>query len=476
MDRRTGSLQEDYTYRYFSDGNLSDAPTASCNPVVMPAASVSGYVEGLNWTGAAWSDQTDCGVLSVLAPIPCHTVRYRTRVRAWYLDPGTTRTPDAPQQGTDPLWPATGSTPTRLASDMPPSPPRGAQTSALIADALAENAALRREIVHVFNQQLPEDTPDWQITPVQGGPATGQDTVPDCTDMTFTACVARIQTLGFTGTTAQHTLSAGDAIMEVPADRTTATSPAAGTQAAYDTPITIYVNPDPMPQMTAVQTLVATQLEQKNPNVAEEDVEKPFAYKTIAKRCVDMASPGSGVSPTDCGSFPIFVTGYDAALPAENDAAAIWGHASWFMLHRRSSRSHASWYDNVDGCRSADRTTFLTEFGFAGQCHEYPFWSTHQAYNGLLNDAQPRIQLTPPGQNSTVQGGALQQFYGTPRGFPFPPCNIPPAADQALIALPEIERVAAATASGSAFLNVPLGKAAGRVRTVGLCNDRVAAG
>lgn len=260
--------------------------------------------------------------------------------------------------------------------------------------------------------------------------------------------------------------------MEEEANRVTAIYPG-GTVLRSDE-ITIYVNPETMPTMTTTETLVTTQLEQKNPDV-EEGGEKPFAYKTIARRCVKAASVvGSPVSATDCGSLPIFVTGYDAVVPAENDAAAIKTRPAWLMLHPRTSRTHTSWYDNADGCRRTDRVAFENEFGFRPQCHEYPFWSTHQAYNRLLNDAQPRIQLSPPGQNSTVQGGALQQFYGTPRGFPFPPCNIPAMADDALAAVPELGRVAAATAAGAAFLNLPIGKEGGRIRTVGLCNDRPA--
>ena len=92
---------------------------------------------------------------------------------------------------------------------------------------------------------------------------------------------------------------------------------------------------------------------------------------------------------------------------------------------------------------------------------------------------EPRdVQLSPPGRNSTVQGGALQQFYGTPRGVPFPPCNIPVTPDDTLALIPPALRMTlgtqTATQTGSGFLNVPIGEVGGRIRTVGVCNDRPA--
>jgi len=299
-------------------------------------------------------------------------------------------------------------------------------------------------------------------------------TLPTCLGVTFESCSESIREAGLTGTITKRTLSADEAIIEEDPNRVTAIHPR-GTVLRTDE-VTVYINPATMPTMTATETLVATQLEQKNPGVVEVGAEKPFAYKTIARRCVKAASAaGSGISPTDCGSLPIFVTGYDAAAPAENDAAAIKDHPSWVMLHRRTSRDNRGWYTTKDGCLRTEYDAYEAEFGYRPQCHDYPFWSTHQAYNGLLNDAQPRIKLTSPVENRDVQGKALQHFFGTNRGLPWPVCNIPAVADDTLAVMPDqLSRAAAATAAGSAFLNVPIGEEGGRIRTVGLCNGRAA--
>lgn len=87
--------------------------------------------------------------------------------------------------------------------------------------------------------------------------------IPACGGDSYTTFRTRLQDAGFTGTITQQTVGADDAIMEEQADRVTATSPATGSQAVYDADISVYVNPDPMPQMTAQQTLIADALKDK---------------------------------------------------------------------------------------------------------------------------------------------------------------------------------------------------------------------
>lgn len=451
---------EDYTYGYFSFGNLSDAPVSACNPVVLPPpTSFSGYAEGLDWIGQAWSDDTDCGVLAPMAPIPCHTVRYHSRVRSWYLDAGTTRTLEAPLQGTDPLWPATGSgTLTRLESDMPPSPAPGGATTTFVAEALAENPNLRREIVDVFNQQYPEDAPGWEVTQVNGGPATGQSTVPRCVGTTADTCIDRLRTAGFTGgITATH-LDQDDAIMELPADRVTGTMPPARSHANLGTALTAYVNPPTMPELTEGDFALAAMLEASNPDTINE--KNKF---TVAQRCRLFASAeDSGRTTADCHVLPMFITGGgDAQGPAQNDfdALAI-RNPKWFLLNHRVQPFKYGWYDGraepAPGCVDGlNEPTILPEDEL--NCHEFPFWSTMQAYRGSLTTAVPSIRWTS-GDENQLQGRKLSKFFSSRGAGRWPAgCRVVAAVDDGAPALE------------SAFINIPI-PMADDLKTTWACN------
>ena len=82
--------------------------------------------------------------------------------------------------------------------------------------------------------------------------------------------------------------------------------------------------------MTAVETTVAGQIKRKNPTVDTDPVSGkarvPFA--TIARRCVKSLGRAriTGLNASDCGSLPIFVTGYDAVGPAETMIKQSRGH------------------------------------------------------------------------------------------------------------------------------------------------------
>lgn len=290
--------------------------------------------------------------------------------------------------------------------------------------------------------------------------------LPTCVGMTFDACRQAIRDAGLTGAITRQTLSADDAIMEEDADRVTAIHP--GGRVQRNDAVAVFVNPETMPTMTATETQIATQLEAKNPGVVDEEAEKPFAFKTIARRCARTAPVTS-----DCESLPIFVTGYDAVGPARNDALAIASTPRWALLHRRPSQATTGWYNGKDGCRPADRDAARAAGMINPQCHEFPFWSTLEAWQAPLNDGvQPRIEMTN-GDENLLQGRALKHFYGTsssefsPR---FPPCHIPATPDDLVAGVPSPQREV--IAQDSAFLNVPVGALGGRIRTVGLCNDR----
>jgi hypothetical protein len=86
-----------------------------------------------------------------------------------------------------------------------------------------------------------------------------------------------------------------------------------------------------------------------------------------------------------------------------------------------------------------------------------------------------RAPWTPRNQNGR-QGGALRHFFSAnkggldPNSFPFDGCDIPAqdegALPSAVALVPGVRELAAAA---SAFLNVPMGDAAG-FKTFGVCN------
>lgn len=95
------------------------------------------------------------------------------------------------------------------------------------------------------------------------------------------------------------------------------------------------------------------------------------------------------------------------------------------------------------------------------QCDEFPFWSTLQAQDGPFNDGvTPRLLLVPQGQNGR-QGGVLSSGLYTK-------CAIPETPDATGAGIPSPLREA--IAKDSAFLNAPIARVGGRIKTVGLCN------
>jgi len=95
------------------------------------------------------------------------------------------------------------------------------------------------------------------------------------------------------------------------------------------------------------------------------------------------------------------------------------------------------------------------------QCHEFPFWSTLQAYGSSLSTITPSIRYTPATQNR-LQGTRLRQFYSNNlpgAASTFHGCNVAAEAPATLLPLPT-----------STFLNVPVGEHAGRIPTIGICN------
>lgn len=303
--------------------------------------------------------------------------------------------------------------------------------------------------------------------------------VPTCLGMTFQACESALRDKGLHGTITKHTLTQDDAIIEEDAGRTTAIYPGGGVR--YDTDVTVYVNPDPMPTMTAIETTVADQILQKNPSV-EPDPESgrpQVAAETIARRCVKAVGKAGipGLTGLDCGSLPIFITGYDAAGPAENDIQAIARTPKWVLLNRRvapprPSGSTNQWYYNQPGCLQTQKPAYSDP-----QCDEYPFWPTLQGHGGAFNDdITPYISWTKGAENGR-QGNRLGHFFSANNPGPtlgWPGCNIAPIPDQSAApfsALLGRELLPAPVLTASAaFLNVPVGKVGGRIKTIGLCN------
>ena len=158
--------------------------------------------------------------------------------------------------------------------------------------------------------------------------------IPPCHGETYETCRTRLLDAGFTATITKHTLSAEDAIMEEQADRVTATSPAHGTPTEHDTDITVYVNPDPMPEMTATETAIAEALTANNPEQVN-DANK----KSLARQCERYATAsGSGRTATDCmsPSLPIYVIGREWPDAADHTIRGLAYHRPWVALTYKS--------------------------------------------------------------------------------------------------------------------------------------------
>jgi hypothetical protein len=414
----------DYTYTYFSPSSVSGAPFGQCNPVVEPSGESFQHLEGLNYGGQAYAE-TQCGQNA--QGTPCWTTSYHTMVRGWYLDPGTTRTLEAPTTGTDPTWPGDGTaTPTRLASDMPARPERGGTTATKIGQALHDHPALRKEIVYVLNRQQPEDEPSWGVTTVDDGPAVGRATVPDCTGVAYDTCVSMLHAFGITSVVRQ-TLSPDTVDLDRPARAVTIVTPQPGTQIDPGSQtVTVTTNPDAadMPQPSQRQIDLATALDAQNATV--DDTNK----YDIARSCLDLEDAAGNNGDEDCKTLPTFITGNDAREAADHDLAALGARSdpdmtgqavnpAWVMLSRDApGKPGAGWYSGSAPC------TLPTP---AGQnCDEYPFFSTQQGGGDVF--PTPNLKYIDGTQNQ-LQGTRLNQFYTDPT------CSI---------------------STGSAFLAIPL--------------------
>ena len=282
--------------------------------------------------------------------------------------------------------------------------------------------------------------------------------LPSCRGESYEICRTRLQGAGFTGAITKRTLGAADAVLEEQADRVTATHPSAATQTEHDTDITVYVNPDELPEMSPAETVIADTLEANNPDTITEKNKK-----TIARQCVKHATEiGSGRSATDCTLLPVFVTGDDAKGPATNDIAALTRNPTWFTLNHRAPvpRPSPRWYfdrgDPEPGCRNADRPTY--DAGGKPECDEFPYWSTLQAKDGSLETLIPSITWVRDTENRR-QGTRLGKFYSAGTAGDLPAgCNVY-AETPATIA----------PSQASAFLNVPLPPGTG-IDTTWACN------
>lgn len=271
--------------------------------------------------------------------------------------------------------------------------------------------------------------------------------IPSCRTDTFQACRTRLQDAGFTGTITKHTLSADDAIMEDPADRVTATSPAAGTQTEHDTEITVYVNPDPMPTMTATETAIAEALQNNNPEQVNASNKK-----TLARQCERYATAnGSGRNATDCISpaLPIYIIGREWPDAADHTIRGLEYHRPWVALTYKSG-TRTSWYYNypeTDGGAASCRGTGTTSASTA--CDEWPWQSTEQG--GPSGLPIPHLKIINFGQNS-ASGSRYGRF----------------ATDCALVARKALPTL---LNGGGNFLVIPVSKGApSSTPSMSLCN------
>jgi len=342
-----------------------------------------------------------------------------------------------------------------FASDV--QPPPGTDTLTIWPNPTISAAEIEQRVRAVLSApgSKYDSLRDWMDS-VMGGesknPRYLYATAPTCAGGTASGCTTFFRNRGFTGTITTKTLSQDDAVMEQPAGHVTGTTPAGGSDAILDSDITIWVNPETMPQMTPTETLIAETLKTKNPDTVT-DTNK----KTIARACVRfVTATGSGRQAGDCTLLPIFVTGNDAPTPAENDVEALTTrNAAWVTLNRRVDSKNSQWYrgrtEPEPGCPG------VTPFGM--HCHEFPYWSTMQAYDGKLQTLIPSIRYTPAGENR-LQGGRLKQFYSNNAAgkIKFRGCDLTAEA-----------LTSTAPAPTSAFLNVPIGGRA-EIPTLGICN------
>jgi hypothetical protein len=299
---------------------------------------------------------------------------------------------------------------------------------------------LRNWACHVLGHGCPDPYQDYHMTP-------------DCSGLTYEGCASALRDAGFTGKIDEEHLTSDDAYMEGAPGKVTTTRPGPNFSIVEDREFEIFINPDPMPSATPTEQSIAAQLKAANPDVVTDDI-----ALTLARQCVRSAT--AGAKPTsDCLNLPIFVTGDDAGTPARSDIAALAGHPQWFELNHREDIPRKQWWKKspppADGCVKdvGDNMTFP-------ECHEFPFWSTLQAYGGTLQTAVPQIQWAPRIENGR-QGTVLRQFYSSNSAggsVQFAGCSVPGQS-----------QYDTTPARGSAFLNLPLPPAIPFAST-GICN------
>jgi hypothetical protein len=297
--------------------------------------------------------------------------------------------------------------------------------------------------------QLESDDPDYDILrnwfcSVFGGPCKNPRdtyyTTPDCTGMTASVCIQAFRDAGFTGTITTETLDADQAVLEVDAGKVPATSPQQGVEIAEPDPITVYVNPSPLPTMTTQETALANTLETQNPDTVN-DTNK----KTIAVTCVrDMTAAGRSID--DCELLPIMVIGSDQETPARNALQGLIRNPSWLVLNARDTTgiSRGNWYSNLGepapGCLLAERLPTTAT------CDEFPFFSTMQAHGGTLTTLTPSIRWAPLPEHQR-QAAVISQFYSNNNPGPVmrfhgcdltkqQPTEIAPTVSSAFVVLP----------------------------------------
>lgn len=236
-------------------------------------------------------------------------------------------------------------------------------------------------------------------------PKDSYPTTPDCAGETPAACTQAFRDAGFSGDITTQTLSGDLAQMEQDPGRVTNTRPQADLEIAQGHDIIIYVNPDPLPTMTATDTSIANTLQTQNPETVDETNKK-----TLAITCRKLTE-AAGRSSSDCLSLPIFVVGKEIHVPAENDLAGLVRNPSWVALNARDKTNAVGprqWHQNrgtpEPGCLTSEK------FPANADCDEFPYWSNLQTHNGTLSTLTPSIRWSPR-QENRFEGAALAQFY-----------------------------------------------------------------
>ncbi|MDQ4039743.1 MAG: hypothetical protein M3313_15685, partial [Actinomycetota bacterium] len=260
--------------------------------------------------------------------------------------------------------------------DAAPRPPKGNTATPDVPDPGSD--VVRQGLRDALESGENEVLNDWLCAHLGGDcvDPTGQLVrVPACRGDSYQTCRTRLQAAGFTGTITQSTLSAEDAIMEEEADRTTATNPATSTQTKHDADITVYVNPDPMPTMTAMQTLIAETLKASDPNEITDSNKK-----TIARQCERRATAqGSGRSVSDCldPSLPTYVVGREHPEAADHTIDALKSYAPWVLLTYANRERPSGWPNNYSETDPGGAPKCLGKY-LVTACDEWPWIKTEE--------------------------------------------------------------------------------------------------